>query len=460
MAYTYDDFISAAKGANMLDRFSQQDLVTAQKNPEFGLSMLSLQKDLDSAATEEQRLLASEAANQLRKTYGSYTQDATGNPSFAGSYGAQIDKTMDQLNNYGSFNFSGQEAYKKLQEQIANQQPFQYGSEDAYQKLLQNVSNPQPFTYDPETDPQMAAYKKMYLREGDRATASTLAKASTGTGGVPSSFAVTAAQQAGNYYAGQLADIIPTLYQQSYEQYLNDQNLKQGALGALRSDRDYENQQYLNQYNMLMNLLGNMQTERDYENQQYLNRYNMLQNQLGNLQTQQNTQYNQFLDALNHAYRVQQDQLGQDLQQQQLAEAAKQQEFNNALALYQVLGYMTPEMEKILLGTTPAVQEQTPVVDSGWYGDPDEPEEESKTDPIPFPDKNDPNRYDPTNRTPVISDNTPTWLKPETALYSDTQTAYQYLKGMGVSQEKLKAWLEEEVKEGKISSKDAEALLK
>ena len=66
MAYTYDDFVSAAQGAGLYDSFSQDDLVIAQNKPEYGMSMLKLQQDFNGAATAEQRLLAQEAMNQLR----------------------------------------------------------------------------------------------------------------------------------------------------------------------------------------------------------------------------------------------------------------------------------------------------------------------------------------------------------------------------------------------------------
>ena len=37
-SYTYDDFISAANQAGLLQEFSQADLDTAQRYPEFGMS--------------------------------------------------------------------------------------------------------------------------------------------------------------------------------------------------------------------------------------------------------------------------------------------------------------------------------------------------------------------------------------------------------------------------------------
>ena len=52
MAYTYDDFLSAAGNSGLLGEFSQTDLDTAMKYPEFGLSILSLKKDYHNATTD------------------------------------------------------------------------------------------------------------------------------------------------------------------------------------------------------------------------------------------------------------------------------------------------------------------------------------------------------------------------------------------------------------------------
>ena len=40
MPYSYDDFLSAATSSGLLGEFSQADLETAKKYPEFGLSIL------------------------------------------------------------------------------------------------------------------------------------------------------------------------------------------------------------------------------------------------------------------------------------------------------------------------------------------------------------------------------------------------------------------------------------
>ena len=65
---------SAANQAGHLQEFSQADLDTAQRYPEFGMSILGLKAgNIHKATTPEAKLLANEAANQLRSSYGGYT---------------------------------------------------------------------------------------------------------------------------------------------------------------------------------------------------------------------------------------------------------------------------------------------------------------------------------------------------------------------------------------------------
>lgn len=230
MAYTYDDFVAAANKAGLMNQFSETDLVTAQKNPEYGLSLLSLKQDELNATTAEQRLLATEAANQLRKSYGTTSALDT-----------QIQNVQDQIGSFGS---------------------FQYDNETAYQKALKAVTDPKEFSYDMESDPQYGAMRQSMLRERDRSVADTLARASAASGGVPSSYAVTAAQQAGDYYTGKLGDAGITLYQNALDKYMKERNLDMSRLEALRSDRDDDYQIWLNRLGLLQNQLEQLQGQR------------------------------------------------------------------------------------------------------------------------------------------------------------------------------------------------------
>lgn len=277
MAYTYDDFQKAASGSNV--NFSQYDLDLAKKYPEFGMSVLDLKKQYAGATTAEQRALINAKANQLRSSYGNYTAGADGSQYVSdGKYAPKIDETLDKI---GSF------------------KPFTYGSAPSYenrfqqkqQELLDAALKRDPFSWSKETDPQYGSYKKTYLREGERATADALAKASAASGGRPSSFAVNAATQAGDYYATKLSDVIPTLYQQAYERYLKDYQMKLSDLNAVNQQEQMDYAKYLDQ-------LGQFNTDRNFDYNNYLGEYGRLQDYLGGLQGQDNTEYNRYLGVL------------------------------------------------------------------------------------------------------------------------------------------------------------------
>lgn len=101
-------------------------------------------------------------------------------------------------------------------------------------KLLEEILSRDDFSYDVAKDPMYKQYAKMYQREGDRAMRDTLAEVAMGAGGM-NSYAVTAAQQAQNYYNSQLNDRIPELYQLAYDMYLADKESKIQDLGILQN---------------------------------------------------------------------------------------------------------------------------------------------------------------------------------------------------------------------------------
>ena len=279
--FTYDGFINAASNAGLLGEFSQADLDTAKKYPEFGYSILGLKQDIHKATTPEAKLLANEAANQLRSSYGGYTGGKYGADYISdGKIPNQIDSVLDQINNFGSFSFD-QDA-PVYNNQYAEQQ----------QALLDAIINRPDFSWSKEEDPLWGSYKKSYLREGDRATANALGQAAAASGGRPSTAAVTAATQAGDYYATQLNDIIPTLYQQAYDQYLNEYNMSLQDLNAVNNQEQLDYAKYLDQ-------LGQYNTDRNFAYNQYLSDFDILQNQLASLQGQDSVDYSRWMDRVN-----------------------------------------------------------------------------------------------------------------------------------------------------------------
>ena len=227
-SYTFDEFLTAAKTAGVLGQFSQYDLKLSKDHPEFGLSLVTLKQDYAKAATPEARRLANTAAESLRRSYGNYTAGADG----SGYYAEALSPT-----NYISA----------------------YGAEA--DRLLRGLTSRGVFSYEPEKDADYSAYRKQYLREGQRAATDTLGQASAATGGIPSTAAVTAATQAGDYYAGQLADKVPELSQQAYGRYLNNYNLDISALGALQQQDQNEYARLLDQVNYNSNITAQGQEQ-------------------------------------------------------------------------------------------------------------------------------------------------------------------------------------------------------
>ena len=294
-SYTYDDFVKAANQKGLFQEFSQADLQTAQRYPEFGMSILGLKEDIHKTTTPEAKLLANEMANQLRSSYGGYTGGKYGADYISdGKIPNQIDSVLDKINGFGSFNFDQERP--SYENQYAEQQ----------QALLDAIINRPDFSWSKEDDPQWSSYKKSYLREGDRATANALGQAAAASGGRPSTAALTAATQAGDYYATQLNDIIPTLYQQAYDRYLNEYNMSLQDLNAVNTQEQLDYTKYLDQ-------LGQFNTDRNFAFNQYLSDFDILQDKLSALQGQDSVDFDRYWNG-------QQLQREDAMAQQQLAQ--------------------------------------------------------------------------------------------------------------------------------------------
>lgn len=122
-----------------------------------------------------------------------------------------------------------------------NSQPtFTSSYQTKIDTLLNSILNRDGFTYNAATDPLYLQYQTLYNREGNRAMNDTLASAAAQAGGM-NSYAMTAANQANNYYSAQLNDKIPELYQLAYDMYLQDIDNQVRDLGLLQ---DMDSTQY------------------------------------------------------------------------------------------------------------------------------------------------------------------------------------------------------------------------
>lgn len=102
----------------------------------------------------------------------------------------------------------------------ANQYKNPYSEQQ--QALIDKILNKPAFSYDFNEDPAYKAYEKKYGFYGEQARQDTLGDVAGMTGGIPSSYAVSAAAQAQNQWNSRLSDVIPELQNAAYNRYQNN----------------------------------------------------------------------------------------------------------------------------------------------------------------------------------------------------------------------------------------------
>lgn len=327
--FTYDQFQKAAQDSGLMGEFSAADLSLAQRNPDAGMSLLKYKQDYHAATTDEARALANLGAEGIRSSYGNYTGGDNGGsfyldplspssfdggkaPTYQNQYAGDIADLWEQQKNYGSYDY-GEAA-----------PVYNNRYDDTIQDLIQGILNREDFSYDPATDPLYQNYRKQYTREGQRATADTLGQAAAASGGIPSSYATTAAAQAGNYYAAQMTDKIPELYQLAYNQYLNDYNMQLSDLGVVQGAEQSDYDKYLNELNQY-------NTDRAFDYNAWLDEYNMTKDQLQTAQGLEQLDYTKYLNELQQFNTDREFNYGQLLDEIDSQTMERQEAVDNAL---------------------------------------------------------------------------------------------------------------------------------
>ena len=212
--YTFNDYLKKKQEYGFADgEISDADDRLAQANPDAGMSLLGYKNDWKTATNDSARAWAHAGAEDIRKNWGGYSGGESG----------------------GSFALTGMPEYDD---------PY----ETAIQQQIKRMNR--EFEYDPATDPNTKYYTDMYRREGQRAMQDTLGAIAGTTGGIPSSYATAAAAQQRNYYAQQLTDKYPELYQQAYDRFLSEYTRAQQTANMLQGQSDTAYGRYIDQKNM------------------------------------------------------------------------------------------------------------------------------------------------------------------------------------------------------------------
>lgn len=163
---------------------------------------------------------------------------------------------------------------------------YNYDANGKISAALDAMLNRKPFSYDAVSDPLYQQYRKQYTREADRSAEDVLGKAAVMTGGMPSTAAVTASQQASDYQMSQMTDKIPELQQLAYGMYMDGVNLDRQNLNTLIGIEDNNYSRWL--------------SARDYL-------YQLARDQVGDQQYADSLAYQKEQDKLNYDYQKERD---------------------------------------------------------------------------------------------------------------------------------------------------------
>lgn len=246
--YTYEDFVKSATASGMIGDFDGADLDAARRNPDTAMTLLSYKKDLSSALSsgnDSAAVLARSGIDALRRGYapvGSSAVSASAAQSarssavpaspreysnrdvqriFEKSMGESGIGDLSDLDTDGDGKTNMRDAVRILRNISAGRGYNEYTrrqnyavTPDMYDKeyaraLGDYLATDANEVYDTDL---WNAYAKQYRREGERAAADVLGQYAGLNGGALPSYAQSAASQQRNYYASQLADRVPEIY--------------------------------------------------------------------------------------------------------------------------------------------------------------------------------------------------------------------------------------------------------
>jgi len=214
-------------------------------------------------------------------------------------YAERIEGALGQIEGYGPYHSPYRQQLDDALAGIQGYGPYQSQYADQIAEQLAAIQGRGPFSYDLESDPAWQAYKQQYTREGRRASEDTLGQYAAMTGGMPSTAAMAAAQQAGNYYAAQMNDKIPELYKLAYDMYLNEGDRMTQNLNTLRGLDSDDYGRWADAYNRMLSGYDALRAADQTAYGRYGDDYNRMLQNLSTLQGMDESQYGRWQDAYN-----------------------------------------------------------------------------------------------------------------------------------------------------------------
>lgn len=247
------------------------------------------------------------------------------------AYDDVYDKAVNYIMGKNSFSFSSDEKEPKYTGK------YEKEINDVYKKL----SALEKFSYNPYDDELYAYYKEQYNREGKRAMEDLMGNLSMNTGGIASSYAVSAASQALDYYNTKLTDKIPELYKAAYSRYSDRIGTEQKNISILSDLAENEYGRYLDSLEQY-----NKKREDEYENHLNTLKYDYLDKELDYEKEKDLRDYEYLIKKLT----AENDENNRDWEMRRYAneEKEKQTKIENALKKWSNLGYLDSESAEIL----------------------------------------------------------------------------------------------------------------
>lgn len=170
---------------------------------------------------------------------------------------------------------------------IISSRPGSYQSRygDQLDALYNQIMNREDFSYDLNGDALYQQYRDRYIAQGQSAMRDATAQASALTGGYGNSYAATAGNLAYQNYLQQLNDVVPELYQQAYQRYLQEGEDLQNRYAITQAADEADYGRWRDSYNDWINDRAYAQAAyesaygQDYND--YTNRLNSAMNMLG-----------------------------------------------------------------------------------------------------------------------------------------------------------------------------------
>lgn len=271
MAVTYDkdvDYMKLMQDAEARGDYKAAARYEQQRNAKIA--------DLDATGTNKWNATAtSDYAGWLDENdYSQDLQNQMANGASKEEVRDTLEKRIDKSKNTkGLTQYTYDSIYDQAMDYIlgdGGEQGFTYESAPTYSnkyekdtdKLYDQIMNREEFSYDVMDDPLYDQMRKTYTREGQRAMQDTLGQAAARTGGYASSYAVSAANQANNYYMSQLADRVPELYQLAYDMYKDEGDQQRLNLEMIQALEQGD-------YNKFLDLRAQYNADRDFAYNQH-----------------------------------------------------------------------------------------------------------------------------------------------------------------------------------------------